>query len=120
MMPGFVLDIIIEYLVRVVIRLIRALRARSWPTERATITETGYRPGGFGCAVADLAYEYSFAGKLYPGTNANPFMWTSSAKDYSGQYSSGDEIIVRVNAKKPESSVMLEQDQYPLPERRNS
>jgi hypothetical protein len=115
-MPGFVLDIIIEYLARILIRFIRAFRARTWPTERAKITSTGYRPGGFGCAVADLAYSYSFAGKLYAGTNANPFMWTSSAKDYSDQYAGGDEIIVRLNPEKPESSVMLEQDQWPLPE----
>jgi hypothetical protein len=115
-MPGFVLDIVIEYLVRIGIRFIRACRARAWPTERAKITSTGYRPGGFGCAVADLAYKYSFAGELHTGTNANPFMWTSSAKNYSEQYSRGDEVVVRVDPKKPESSVMLEQDQWPLPE----
>jgi Protein of unknown function (DUF3592) len=119
-MPGFILDIIIEYLVRILIRFIRAFRARAWLTERAKITSIGYRPGGFGCAVADLAYKYSFEGEPHEGTNANPFIWTSSAKDYSDQYCSGDEIIVRVNPKKPEASVMLEKDQWPLPEPKKS
>ena len=119
-MPGLVLDIIVEYLVRIGIRFIRACPVRVWPTKQAEIMSAGYRPGGFGCAVADLSYKYSFSGKLYVGTNANPFMWTSSAKDYSGHYSRGDKVVVRVNPKNPESSVMLEQDQWALPERRSS
>jgi hypothetical protein len=117
---GFFLDIYVEYLVRVMIRPFRASRGRAWPTERARITSTGYRPGGFGCAVADLTYKYSFGGELYTGTNANPFIMTASAKDFIEHYSEGDEIMVRVDPQKPESSVLLERDQCFVLERSTS
>ena len=112
---GFFLDIYIEYLVRVVVRFIHAWRVRAWQTERAKIISASHRPAGFGCAVADLAYEYSFGGELYTGTNANPFVMTSSAKGYIEHYFEGGEVIVRVNPQNRESSFMLEQDQLFLP-----
>jgi len=116
---GFFVDIYIEYLVRVMLRFIRACTVGAWPTVSAKIKSVGYRPGGFGCAVADLTYEYSFKSELYTGANANPFVMTASAKDYIKHYSEGGSVIVRVDPTRPHLSVMLERDQWSLPQRRN-
>jgi hypothetical protein len=119
-MGGLVLDVYVEYLVRVVIRFVRVLRGRAWRTEKAEVTSTGHRPAGLGCAIADLTYKYFVAGEPFTGTEAKPFIMTSSAEDYTSHYCTGSGIIVRVDPQKPESSFMQEGDQWSLPERRNS
>jgi hypothetical protein len=42
-MGGLVLDILIEYIVRIIIRLFKARGAESWPVIKAKVTGTNYR-----------------------------------------------------------------------------
>ena len=62
---GFFLDIWIEFAFRAAIRLFRHFKSRSWPIARAQITSVNYRPGGFGCALAEITYMYKLQGDTY-------------------------------------------------------
>jgi|ERR1700691_2755514 hypothetical protein len=109
---GFVLDIYVEYLVRVLIRLFRGWGAASWPVIHAKVTSTNFRAGGIGCAVADITYNYRFDGELYTGSDANPFILDRSAKDYLENYGRGTELPVRVKPGTPDLAVLRQKDPY--------
>ena len=111
-MGGLVLDIYVEFLARVIFRLSRARGARSWPVIIAKVTGTNYRPGGFGCAVAEITYKYRLDGELYTGSDAVPFISGSSAKDYLENYPRGSELLVRVKPGRPDFAVVLQKDLY--------
>jgi hypothetical protein len=107
-----------EYIVRALIRFFRALSVRPWPTEKADVTGASCRTSGFGCALAELTYTYRVLGDLYTGTDAKPFIMTSTAEDYIAHYTDGNGLIVRINPSKPETSVILSSDQWSFPEKK--
>jgi hypothetical protein len=109
---GFFLDIYVEYFVRVVISLFKRWNARSWKVVTAEITNTGYRRGGIGCAVADISYKYEIDGQVYTGTNSVPFISNGAAKDYVERYSPNNQLLIRVRPEVPGSSVVREVDLY--------
>lgn len=111
-MGGLVLDIYVEFLFRVILRFFKARGSTSWPVVKAKVTSTGCRPGGFGCAVADVAYKYRADGELYTGTDANPFVYTSSARAYLEDHRPGSELLVRVKPGTPCDSVVRQDDLY--------
>jgi hypothetical protein len=111
-MGGLVIDIYIEFVVRVIVRLLRARGSRSWPVITAKVTGTNYRPGGVGCAVADITYHYRLDGVLHTGTDANPLVWDSSAKNYLEDHPPGSELLVRVKPGCPDLSVVRQKDLY--------
>jgi uncharacterized protein DUF3592 len=111
---GFFLDIYVEYFIRTVFRFFKALGSREWPLKAASITGTKYRPGGFGCAVAEIRYEYNLDGKLYTGANGKPFVINRSAEAYVEQYSPGSQLLVRVKPGTPGRAVVRDKDQYAL------
>lgn len=109
---GFVLDLYVEYLARVMIRLFKRWNAQSWDIVTAKVTSTRVRGSGFGCAVADMTYNYRYAGELFTGTDANPFVWHSSAERYLEDYPRGSELLVRVRPQNPALSVVRQDDLY--------
>jgi len=111
-MGGLVIDIFVEFLFRFVVRQLQAQGTKSWPVVKAKVTGTHYRPGGFGCTVLKMTYQYKFAGKRYAGTDAKPFLWTSSAREYYERHAGGSELLVRVKPGNPESSIVRDKDLY--------
>jgi hypothetical protein len=111
-MGGLVLDIYVEYFVRVIIRLFRAWAAASWPVTKAKVSSANYRPGGFGCAVANITYKYRLGGELYTESDANPFVSGRSAKDYLENYGPGTELPIRVKPGRPDFAVLCQKDLY--------
>src|SRR5208282_3320787 len=67
LMGGWFLDIFIEYLVRVVVGVIKTRGKDAWPVVKATVAESYCPAAGFGCPVAEVYYEYVVDGKLYTG-----------------------------------------------------
>jgi hypothetical protein len=110
-MGGLVLDILVEFIVRVIIRFFRARGAESWPVIQAEVTSKGYR-GGFGCDVADINYQYRLDGELYTGADANPFLSRRSAKDYLEGFQPGTRLPVRVKPGRPGVAVLRQMDLY--------
>ena len=111
-MGGLFLDIYVEFIIRVIVRMFRARGSRSWTILEAKVTGTYCAPGGFGCAVANVTYKYRVDGELYTGTDSNPFVSTDSAKDYLQDHPTGSELLVRVKPGNPESSVVRQDDLY--------
>jgi hypothetical protein len=109
---GFFLDIYVEYFVRVIIRFFKRWNARSWDIVTAEVTDTDYRRGGIGCAVADVSYRYEIDGQVYTGTNSVPFISDGSAKDYVEHYSPKNRLLIRAKAEDLGSSVVREADLY--------
>ena len=104
------LDLWIEFAFRVIIRLFRDFTSRSWPINRAEATSVSYRPGVVGCALAEVTYKYKVQGETYTGFSAKPFLWGGSAKTYIEQHFVGSVFPLRVNPKRPDSSIMRDLD----------
>jgi hypothetical protein len=109
---GLLLDVWIEFLVRVIVRFFKARGAASWPIVEAKVTSAKLRRGYTSCDVADTAYNYRSDGKLYTGTDANPFLTTGSAKDYLEQHPVGSKLLVRVKPESPDFSIVRQDDLY--------
>ena len=103
-MVGLFLDIVIEYLIRVIGRAIKRYRSRGWPTVRATVASSEC-PKSSGCNLAEVTYLYSVNGERYSGTNKKPFLSHDSAEEYVRHFVPGKEFTVRVKPDDPEVSV---------------
>jgi len=110
-MGGWFLDIFIEYLVRVVVGVIKTRGKDAWPVVKATVAESYCPAAGFGCPVAEVYYEYVVDGKLYTGIHQKAFIFLSSGEHYVRQLAPGADLSVRLNPGNPAASIALERDQ---------
>src|SRR5678810_161256 len=106
----FMLDNIIGYLIRALIRLIRARGTERWPIETAVITSSG-SDFALGGSVAHTGYKYTYQGKLFTGGYEKPFVLHDSAKRYAAGLPTGTRIIVRIKPGQPHISIVLDRDQ---------
>ena len=109
-MGGWFLDIIIGYLIRSSIRLVRLSKSSNWPVERGTVTGSAC-PGSYGGPVSEITYTYTHAGEYYSGIHEQTFLSRNSAEHYSAKFQPGSMIAVRINPKTPESSIVANEDQ---------
>ncbi len=105
-------DVLIVFLVRALIQMVRSRRAKSWPVVAGKVTTAQRRIGSIGCMVVDLTYQYRVDGELYTGTHAEPFLWAGSAKNYLEQCAPGSKLIVRVRPGVPAASFVRDRDLY--------
>src|SRR5689334_766744 len=106
----FVLDNIIGFLIRALIRLIRARGSERWPIETAIITSSGCT-SALGGSVAHAGYTYRYQGKLFTGGYEKPFVLHDSAKRYAAGLPTGTRIILRVKPGQPNISIVRDKDQ---------
>jgi len=104
-MVGLFVDIIVEYLIRVIGRGIKRRRSRGWPTVRATVANSEC-PKSSGCNLAEVTYLYSVNGERYSGTNKKPFILHDSGEEYVRDFVPGKEFAVRVKPDDPEVSIV--------------
>lgn len=107
-MGGLVIDVVIAYFIRAILRLTRVLRSSGWRMESAKIVSA--RVGGgwvWNCPTAEIAYIYRFEGEPYTGTDITPFLSESSAQDKAERFKRGETAQVRVNPADPERSVLI-------------
>jgi hypothetical protein len=104
-MIGLVLDVYVEYLIRVLGRAFKRRRSRGWPTAKATVVSFAWRISS-GCSLAEVVYTYRFNCELYSGTNNKPFISDHSGEEYISHYPPGTEFNVRVKPEDPEVSVV--------------
>jgi hypothetical protein len=105
-------DVLIVFLVRALIQMVRSQRAKSWPTVKGEVTTAQERIAAIGCMVVELTYNYRLNGELYTGSHAEPFLWAGSARNYLEQCQPGSELIVRLRPGRPESSFVRDKDLY--------
>jgi hypothetical protein len=111
-MGGLVIDIYVEFIFRAVVLLFRTHRAKSWPVVQAEVTATHHRPGGYGCDVVDVTYQYRVEEELHTGMHEKPFLWDSTAQEYMEQHSPGRALLVRVRPGASEVSIVRDHDAY--------
>ena len=108
-MGGWFADIIVEFLVRVVVRMVRIFRSRAWPTITGEVTDSIYQRAGYGCDVAEIYYKYRVNGELYTGMYVKPFISSMRGKDYVARLPVGKELVLRVKPGEPSVSIMEKQ-----------
>ncbi len=106
-MAGLFIDIVIEWIVRMVANTIRRMRSRSWPVVTATVTSSRCEQAGYGCHVADINFDYSFATEDFSGLHKEPFLVHDLAKDYVRRFPADCETPVRVNPANPSKSFLV-------------
>ncbi|HXJ90993.1 MAG TPA: hypothetical protein VMS18_29565 [Candidatus Binatia bacterium] len=100
-------DIIIVFIFRAVIQLLRSRGAKHWPSIEAEVMTVEESSGG--CLSVELTYKYRMAGELYTGTHTEPFLWVHSVNTY---LEPRRVIIVRIKPGQPEFSVVRDRDLY--------
>lgn len=108
-MAGWFADIIVEFLFRLVMRMVRIFHSRAWPTVTGEVTDSTYQKASYGCDVAEVCYKYRIDGELYTGMYAKPFISSMRGEDYVARLQVGTELVLRVKPGEPSISVMEKQ-----------
>ena len=109
-MAGWFLDIYVEYLIRVVARLIMRIRSVHWAAAKGTVIHSQSR-GGLGCPVTDVTYKYEVSGETCEGVNTKPFIFDRSAKLYAEHFAAGQQVTARVNPQNASKTVLVDKEQ---------
>ena len=104
------LDIFVEYLFRVVLRVTKIHGSSTWPVAKATVTSSDCPTSAFGCPVAEIYYTYRVNGELYTGVHEKPFILHSSGELYARQLSQGRDFAVRLRPVDPSASIVRAED----------
>jgi phage tail tube protein FII len=114
-MGGWFVDIIVEYIYRVVARAIRMRGITHWPIAKGKVNDSACPPVVYGCDVAAVYYEYHHNGEIYTGIDEKPFLFQISGKDYLERFPRDTEIVVRLRPEDPSVSFLREGDQTLTP-----
>ena len=106
-MLGWYLDVLVSYLIRTLVRLVRTLQSKRWNVEKATVSSAVCPVAVAGGPVAEVGYTYIYDGEYYSGIYTKGFLLKDSAQEYVNGIVLGAEIPVRVNPANPERSVFV-------------
>ena len=110
-MGGWFIDIFVEYLFRVLVRMVKRRGSSTWPIAKAIVTSSACPNAVYGCDVAEVYYTYRVGGELYTGTNEEPFIFHDSGENYISRFALGTEFVVRVKPGDPSATIVREEDQ---------
>jgi hypothetical protein len=72
-MVGWYLDVVVGYLIRIVIRGVRARGSSTWPVEKATVSDSRCPVAPYGGPVAAIGYTYTHEGHYFAWGSQNAF-----------------------------------------------
>ena len=104
-MGGLVLDIVVEYIVRVVMRIANLVRSHSWPTVTAKVRSSFYVKAGYGCDIVEIDYKYCVDGQSYTGNHKKAWIGFHG-EDYVARFPRGAELVIRIKPGEPSISIM--------------
>lgn len=110
-MAGWFLDVLVAYLIRVVVRFVKARRSASWIVCKGTVTTSKRSREALECELAEITYLYRVDGEPYAGTNQKPFLSSKLADIHVAWFPPGSEITVRVNPADHQISIVRDADQ---------
>jgi Protein of unknown function (DUF3592) len=99
---GFLLNIYIVYVVRMLWRLAGLVRSRRWKRAIGNVLGSSVKSG---YSSVSVDYEYVVGGQKFAATFVKPFIFDSSAKTYADQFARGMEFTIRIKPGSPETSV---------------
>jgi hypothetical protein len=112
MLGGFILDVVIAYFVKLLLRLRRAWGSSKWKLTKARVDSSCVGGGRvWNCPTAEVAYTYEFDGQTYSGIDSTPFLSSTSAKERADRFKPEKLALVRVNSLQPQRSLLKLTDQ---------
>jgi len=106
-MGGWFADIFIEWIVRMVAKIIRRVQSHAWPAVEGIVTNAQCPRAHYGCHVADVHYDYSFEGVEYSTFHEEPFLMHDSGQEWARSVCIGSKIHVRANPRDPSQTVSI-------------
>lgn len=105
------LDVLIEWLIRVFVRSYREVRALDWERREAKVASV-LAAGGHtaGSQIAEIRYWYKVADERVTACNSKPFFSGGSMRSYLAQFSGNKTVWVRVSPADPSRSVLFDGD----------
>jgi hypothetical protein len=100
-------DILVEYIIRVAIRVAGLLWSGNWLNLEARMVEASCIKAGFGCTVARVNYEYIVDDQQYKGTYEKPFFFLTSGEIYVEDLAKVTQFQVRVKPDAPSESIAV-------------
>lgn len=111
-MGGLVLDVVIAYFVKLILRLRRAWGSSKWILTKARVDSSCVGGGWvWNCPTAEVAYTYEFDGQTYGAIDSTPFLSSTSAKERAERFKPEKMAMVRVNPLQPQRSLLKLTDQ---------
>ena len=104
-MGGLILDNILVFLFRTIVRLISEHRAERWPATRASVVQSN-SPKINLYPSAEVVYTYFVQGKRYSGVHSRAFYLHDSARDYAAEFVPVKSLVVRYRPELPQESVL--------------
>ena|SRR5215469_560121 len=102
---SFILDVLIEFLIRMAINTFRKARSRSWPVITATVTGSRMDKGhSGGSQIAVVVYGYVAANERFSASYKEPFLFDGFGEDYIRRFPVGCDYPVRLNPSDPSNS----------------
>src|SRR5712675_848316 len=104
-MGGLVLDVIIAYLIKSMLRTIRRWQSRNWHLVMGRI-DSSVVGGGWvwNCPTVEVGYTYDFKGQTYSAIDHKPFLSDKLATLDAESFKVGEKAKVRVNPVQPQQS----------------
>src|SRR5215813_11541185 len=103
------MDILFAYLIRVVVRFVKARGSSAWLVCQATVTGSRYRLET--CDVAEITYLYYVDDEPFTGISQEPFLLSTLAKRQAALFPPGSKIVIRVNPADHKTSIVRDADQ---------
>ena len=73
-MGGLFVDIFVEWIVRMIAKLVNRVRSSSWPQVQGIVTAVRCERAGYGCHLADVHFDYEYQGAEFSGLHEEPFI----------------------------------------------
>jgi len=108
---GWYLDILFGYLIRILIRTVKARGSDHWAVEKGTVTGSRSDPAPYGGPFAEVTYTYTHEGEYFSGMHREPCILRSSSEEYAARFREGSDIILRIKPEEPDLSIVRQRDQ---------
>jgi hypothetical protein len=106
-----VLDVLIEWLIRVLVRCYREVQALGWERREARVDSVlPARGHTAGSQIAEIHYWYKVAAEHVTACNRKPFFIGRSMDSYLAQFSGNKTVWVRVSPADSSRSVLFDGD----------
>jgi hypothetical protein len=109
----FILDNIIVYLVRLILRIVREIRTLHWLKSEAVVHQSFPEHGMY--PSASFTYSYKVDGEKHAGKYKRGFWENDSATDFASRYPRSRRVVIRYRSDRPGKSYFLEGDQKVSP-----
>jgi hypothetical protein len=110
-MGGFVIDIVLDFLARIIARFLDWSRSSRWDRKTARVVNATATDDLMGCTVVKVCYQIDSETCHPERTEDIPFLLIGSARQYASEFSENPRIIIRINPENAEESRFFESDQ---------